>query len=170
MPGKSNVKRNEGTRTLTWESGRIPRTPRNVSLQRFDPYARYKTVLAFSLPSTPDARADASVSLSNGWSACVASSRSCDGCGWISKTRFGPFGRDGNDCGQLASFLCNGGGASVEWQMCVSVMVSPDCVMAAGDVNGPISGLPVYLPYHSVVSELLPENAPEKDNALDKHW
>lgn len=43
-PARSNVREREGTTTLTCERGLIPRLPRKVSAERFDPYARYRTV------------------------------------------------------------------------------------------------------------------------------
>ena len=84
MPGRSNVNFSEGTKTLTCERGRIPRAPRNVSSHRFEPYARYSTVLAFS--SVGSTGCDASVFASNGASVSEASRRACDSWGTLSNT------------------------------------------------------------------------------------
>jgi hypothetical protein len=129
MPGRSKVNRRDGTRTLTCDNGRMPRTPRNVSLQRFEPYARYSTVLSFSCVT--EGCDDTSVFASKGVSFREASRRSCDGCGTGEKTRFGASPDRREVFKRLASFVQIGSGASGEPLVMVVVIVRPNCVMAA---------------------------------------
>ena len=143
MPARSNVNRREGTRTLTCDRGLMPRTPLNVSLHRFEPYARYSTVLFFSFAAEIS---DAVIAVaSKGASFKEAARRSCEVFGTGAKTRFGRLSRRRSEVDRPTSFQQQltelSGSAAVDspaWDACgvcvVEVIAPKDCVLLTGQL------------------------------------